>query len=478
MGITRKVSTDLLVNAGVTAAVRLRGLIFIPVIGGTLGVAAFGAYAQVLAIVSVLEIIVSLGLPSALVRYGQEEGQDVADLYYSLTVLTAGSSVVAACLMTMFAPELSKFTLSDVKYADVYRVGSILIVTRVFFRVAKDYFRINSRIKTYSLVQGIRAYGIVIGVVVVLFGLDAGLLGVIYSIVLVESVIATGTQLQIGREIGYTVPSFDRTVEYLRYSVPLATSILAGNVASRVDRVLIGAFLGASAVGVYSIAYQIATSITMYQAPIRDTFFPEFSRFIEQGRYDECSSYLKQGIRYFVLIAVPTVGGMYLIGPQVIRAMTGNEAATASSVLLATIALGIVVYGFNNTYDVVLIANKQTVRLTGIRGAGAIGNVLLNLVLIPTFGVLGAAVATLGTYILTALLTYYSVNAVIETEFATLTMVRTTASTLLMVFLAKTYLSESIVTLVVFGVIVYSAAIVLTGEVSIAEIRGAVESFA
>jgi O-antigen/teichoic acid export membrane protein len=472
----RKISTDLLVNAGVTAAVRLRGLIFIPVISGTLGVAAFGAYAQTLAIVTGLEVIVGLGLFSVLVRYGQEERQDVADLYYSLAVLATGSSVVAACLMTLFAPELSKLTLGDARYADVYRVGSILITTRVFFRIAKDYFRVDSRIKTYSLIQGIRAYGIVIGVVVALFVFDSDLTGVVYSMVLVESATAVGMQFKIGREIGYTVPSFDRTIEYLRYSLPYAGSLLTSNLSSRIDRILVGAFLGASAVGVYSIAYQIATAILMYRRPIVSTFFPEFSRFMEHDRHEECSRYLEQGIRYFVLIAVPTVGGMYLIGPAVIRVMVGSNAGTPSGLLLATIAFGIVIQGIDGIYGVVLQATKQTARLTSIRALGALANVLLNVALIPVLGVFGAAIATLGTYVLTALLVFYSVDRVLESEFATLTGVRTVVATVLMIVLAEVFLADSIVVLVLSGAIIYSVAIVLLGEISVAEIRRAIDA--
>lgn len=476
MDVDRKISTDVLVNAGITAAVRFRGLVFIPVISGTLGVAAFGAYAQLLAIVTALEIIAGLGLFSALVRYGQEEGQDIVDLYYSLTLLATGSSIVAAYFMMLLAPELSKLTLGDAQYASVYRVGSILITTRVFFRIARDYFRVDSRIKTYSLIQGIRAYGLVVGVVVTLLVFDSDLTGVVYSMVIVESATAIGTQLKIGREIGYTVPSFGRTIEYLRYSLPYAGSLLTSNLSSRIDRILVGIFLGASAVGVYSTAYQVATAILMYQQPIASTFFPEFSRFIERDRREECSRYLEQGIRYFLLIAVPTVGGMYLIGPAVIRVMVGSEAGTPSGILLATIAFGIVIQGIDGIYGIVLQANKQTARLTVIRALGAVGNLVLNVALIPTLGILGAALATVGTYILTTLLVFYTVNNVLDSEFATLTGVRTIVSTLLMVLLAEMFLADSIPVLVLSGAVIYFAVTLLLGEISIAEMRHAVDT--
>jgi len=478
MNLTNKISTDILVNTGVTVATRLRGLIFIPVISGMLGIAAFGAYSQVLAIVTFLEVIVSLGLFAALVRYGQEEGQEIADLYYSLTALSMGCGIVGACLMTVFASELSKLTLGNAAYAGAYQAGSVLILTRVFLRMSQDYFRVDSRIKTYSIIQGIKAYGLVAAVVVAILVFETGLTGVFYSMVIVESITVIGTQYIIGREIGYSIPSFDRTIEYLRYSLPYAGSQLTTNISSRIDRVLVGYFLGASAVGVYSIAYQTATAILMYQQPLQVTFFPEFSRFIENDRHEECSQYLKQGARYFVLVSIPTVGGMYLIGPDVIQVLIRSETGGPSRILLATIAFGIAIQGIDGIYGVILTAGKRTVRLTGIRVVGALSNLLLNVALIPFLGVFGAAIATVGTYVLRALLVFYSAQGVADLEFATITGVRAVASTLFMIFVAEMYFSDSTVELVVSGAILYSVAIVFTGEISISEIRRTVEDLA
>jgi O-antigen/teichoic acid export membrane protein len=158
--------------------------------------------------------------------------------------------------------------------------------------------------------------------------------------------------------------------------------------------------------------------------------------------------------------------------------MTGSEAGTPSGVLLAVIALGIAVHGIEDIYAVVLLANKQTVRLGWVRGIGAIGNLLLNVVLISLFGVFGAAAATLGTYGLTALLVFYSVGNVLESKFTILTGVRTIVSTLLMVVLAEAFLADSIPVLVLSGALIYFAAILLSGEISIAELRRAVDTFA
>ena len=207
----------------------------------------------------------------------------------------------------------------------------------------------EARVELFSTVEGVRAYGDITAVAISVYVLGLGLDGLFTSMVLFEAAFLGLLQLQIVREVGITIPSFPDLRANLEYSVPVAISSLAGNVSSRVDRIMIGFFLGASAVGVYSIAYQIAVAMSMYVKPIEQTFFPEFSDFIDENQYEKCAKYLRTGTRYFLIIAVPTAGGMFLIGPDVISILTAGQ-GTPSPYLVGVIALGITIGGAAGYY--------------------------------------------------------------------------------------------------------------------------------
>lgn len=466
---SKKITTDVLVGGVMRAAIRLRGLLFIPIITISLGVDAFGAYAQVLAIVNLLELIFGLGLYDSLVRYGRRTTA-VADLYYSLGTVALVSAASVTGLIVLFATRISTLTLGTPAYAGALRVGAFLILVRTAFRLSWNYFRIDSRIKLFSFVEGVKAYGIVVVVAFSVLVLGTGLAGLFVSMVLWEALVVVVLQAQIVREVGVTVPSFRDLRMHLEYSVPVALSSLAGNVSSRADRIMIGVFLGASAVGVYSIAYQIATAVMMYVTPIQQTFFPEFSNFIDEGKLGKCRTYLRVGVRYFLIVAVPTVGGMYLIGPDVISILTSGQGIPSPAVI-AVIALGIAVQGADKLYGVVIKAVEETDWRAKVLGIGAVANIVVNLVAIPSLGIMGAALATLATYLLVSVLTVGRVKQLIAAEVPWLTIARCGVATLAMLAATEFVFGDRIVFTVALSVPIYFGLLFLSRELTVAELR-------
>ncbi|MCU4974895.1 flippase [Halobacteria archaeon AArc-m2/3/4] len=471
---SKKITTDILVSGAIILAIRLRGIVFIPLITINLGVAAFGAYAQVLAIVTLLELVFGLGLYSALVRYGRRK-EDVADIYYSLFVIVGIVSVILTILLVMVSSTLSSVALGSDEYADVFRIGSFLLITQILIRLARNYFRINSRIKIYSAIDGGRAYAQVLGVGITVLVLDMGLIEMFLSMVLIEAVILLILQIQIIREIGISIPSFSGVRMYLEYSIPVALSSLAGNVSSRADRVMIGFFLGASAVGVYSIAYQIAVSISMYARPIRQTYFPELSKFVDNNQYEECERFLRGAVRYFLIIAVPTIGGMFLIGPDVISILT-QEGSKPSSLLVGTIALGIVAKGIGDIYGAAIDALEETALRAKFRGAGAVLNILINLIAIPTLGILGAAITTVITFFFTSSLIIRWVHSVIPSRIPFQTIVRCTTATFIMIWAGRTVFPQRLDLLVPLSAVLYFSLLFTMKELTVNELRKRIQT--
>jgi len=466
---TNKTVSDVLFSGAVRVAIRLRGLVFIPLITISLGVEAFGAYAQILAIANLLELIFGLGLYTSLVRYGSRS-VDTADLYYSLAIVASLSAGLVAAAVAVFSARLSILTLGTAKYESAFRIGSFLVLTRTVFRIAQNYFRIDSRIKLFSTVEGARAYGLITVVAISVYLLDTDLAGLFASMVLLETAIFAIIQLQIVREIGIVVPSFPDLRAHLGYSIPVALSSLAGNVSSRVDRIMIGFFLGASAVGIYSIAYQITIAISMYVSPITQTFFPELSKFIDDGDLTRCANYLHAGTRYFLILAVPTVGGMYLIAPDVISILTAGQGIPSPD-LIGVIAIGIAIKGIDELYGTVMNAVEETTLRAKFVGVGAVANILINAAMVPTFGIMGAAVATVSTYLLVSGLSINRVRSILPTKLPWLTIARTTGATLVMTIAAEAVLPDGVIVVVPVSVLLYFSLLFAGRELTLNEIR-------
>jgi O-antigen/teichoic acid export membrane protein len=469
MSLSRKLFTDVLVTTAFNFATRLRGIVFIPIISGVLSVAAYGAYTQLLAVTSLLAIVFELGLHASLVRYAQNN-KDTAGLYYSLTTFAISVGAVVAIALYAAAIPISRLTLGSTEYAAIFRIGAVLVPLRIWGNMAGNYFRSEMRVKLFSGLRAARAYLSIIGVLAVLLLLGYGLLSVIGVVVIVEVLYVLFLQSLVVRRIGVSWPTFNGFIGHLRYSLPLMGSIIAGNISSRADRLLIGYFFGASAVGIYTIVYQLATALTLFVQPVTTAYFPEFSRLIEDGRIEECLEYHRAGVRYFVGLCLPAVAGLYLVGPQIIELLATEAVADASVVLLPIIGMGIFFFGLDQVYGVLMTASERTATLALTRGSAAIANILLNLALIPEFGIVGAAIATTITYASGFLSLFNLIKRTIDIDFNYIFFAKSGISSMVMVFIHFAIGIENIVLILLFAPIYYILSLFLLNGFKIEEV--------
>lgn len=471
MNLSSKLSTDVIFGFLVQFAIRLRGLVFIPIITMSLGVGAFGAYSQIVGLASLCGMVFSLGLYDALVRFGKERGTNVADVYYSHLAITIVLSSVATVVVFRNAGLLSALTLNSASYTPAFEIGSVLILTRTVFRIQWNYFRIGSNIKLFSFLQGLRAYGLVGGVTLAVYYYGGGVSEIILSMVVVESALVLSMQSYISWNLGVEIPRFANIGSHLRYALPIVGSNFGENSLGRADRVLLGFFIGSEAVGLYSIAYQIASVISIYLTPIRQTFFPKFSELIEDDNFEQCTEYLREVVRYFLLVSIPSVAGIYLVGPEVIRVLIGTDNPAPSGILLSLIAAGFLFHGLDQIYAVMLRANKQTADLSVILGVAAIANVAFNVAFIPLFGVEGAAISTVLSYAISFVLVYYDVGKLVPLDFCVLTVARGVLCSGIMVVISEIVYPSTIAVVIPGCVAVYVLSLLATREVSREEIR-------
>jgi len=400
MALGNKLSSDILLTTLINLSQKIRGLVFIPIITGLLDTAAYGAFVQVEVLTRLSAKFSQLGLEKALIKYTQS-GTDIyhSKVYISINIVVLMVSSAVAGLIFVTADLISSLFLNTVDYSSVFKIGSLLVPIYASQVMGQNYYRSKMRIKSFSVLEGVKTYLKVGAVLVALFIADVGLFGLVSAIVLVESIFTIGVQVAVLQSVGLQIPQFEEFDTFLRYSIPIMISDLSGMAYDRVDRLLIGFFIGANAVGVYSISYSVAKLIRMYVIPLQLTFFPEFSRLWEANEREQCYHYLLNGIRYLTAVAIPSIFGFYLIGEQLVHLLSTPEAAAKATILLPVIAIGIALIGLDALYRQLFLVDGRTTMVAALRIIGVFLNIGLNLVFIPWKSVVGAALATTGTSI-------------------------------------------------------------------------------
>jgi O-antigen/teichoic acid export membrane protein len=206
----------------------------------------------------------------------------------------------------------------------------------------------------------------------------------------------TGTMVLLflaRRRSGLSVEISRRSARLLRRAAPLGVALLATAVYYSSDSVLLGLFRGSDEVGYYSAAYRIVLSCMLIPVVVHSVILPigaRLSRTDGVGLADMVS----RSSRGLIWIALPLAIGTTLTAGTIISLVYG-PAFAPSGLPLSILIWSCVTVSANVPFAVLMLARNQDRVYMGVTVAGAVINLALNLVLIPVFGMIGAAATTI-----------------------------------------------------------------------------------
>lgn len=186
--------------------------------------------------------------------------------------------------------------------------------------------------------------------------------------------------------------SFPRAKSLLKESFPLLLSGLTIMIYMKIDQIMLGEMVGDRAVGVYTAATRISEAWYFIPTAIIVSVTPSIYKAMEQSK-TAYYQYVGRLLRLMNLMAVIVAVPVTVLAPNIIQLFYGAEFLQSSSVLVIHIWAAIFVFMGVVTLPCFIAEGLTdlTLRRTLL---GAVINVVLNLLLIPRYTVVGAAVAT------------------------------------------------------------------------------------
>ncbi len=189
-----------------------------------------------------------------------------------------------------------------------------------------------------------------------------------------------------------------RLREMLRAARPYAASSVLGQLYSRVDVLLIGLLLGASAAGLYHVADRVIVVALLIPAFVSMALFPSVTRALS-GSGEQAGQLCRTSIGNILLVGVPATFALTALAPLLVGAVFG-EAFAQSVTVLRVLAPMVLFVGLAECLGVFLVASGRVATRVRQQALAAVLNLCGNLALIPTLGIEGAAVATVVTRVL------------------------------------------------------------------------------
>lgn len=438
----------------------------LPIITKTLGTYDYGLWAQINITVSLISSLALMGLSMSFVRFlsSETEKKKIREAVYSILFFVTVSGFLASFILYVFAEPLATFGFKDSGATYFVQAGSLLILVNVIESVSLFYFRVFRQIQKFSYLTLFETFGKLL-FILILLKMGYGLLGVIAATLIVQGLIFLIAFVIIVSQIGLVIPRFTYIREYLQFSLPLTPNALIRWVTESSDRYMVTYFLGLCSVGVYSAACSIGNLIQLFVTPLQLILLPELSKLFDENKMDEVRIYMSHSLRYFLIIAIPAVFGLSALAKPLLGILTTQDFISGWFVI-PIIAFAGLLAGIFQIFVNTMFLIKETKSATYINIIAAVSNVLINLILIPTVGILGAALSTLISYFLMAMLCVHISLKHFKLDFYFLDFAKSIVSSMSMYFLVSSFAISGILELfeaVGAGTFIYIVVMFLVG---------------
>lgn len=198
------------------------------------------------------------------------------------------------------------------------------------------------------------------------------------------------------------------------------------------DTILVGYFMSNADVGIYRVAFQLTGVAAFICSSLHFVLFPRISNWHSTGEIARVESALARAFTYSLLLAIPVVAGGMLLGKELLYYLYGSgfESGAIALVFLLLVQVANI---FMYLQTMCLNAFDQPRRSFIATAIAACLNIGLNLVLIPIFGITGAAIATLVSITLNALISYAYLSRSMHIRLEKRPVMNILVSTLIMV---------------------------------------------
>lgn len=182
--------------------------------------------------------------------------------------------------------------------------------------------------------------------------------------------------------------------QHLKSLFVLFLSSVAISIYTTLDTLMLGFISDYSEVGYYNNATHITRALLMVITSLAIVAMPRISYYIVSGNKDEINTLIEKSISVIAFLAFPLSLSLFLISPSFVPLFFGAD-FTGTIVPMQILSLLIIVIGFNNlTGTQILLSYGCDKPFLYSVVAGTISNFVLNLVLIPSYGAVGASIAS------------------------------------------------------------------------------------
>ena len=376
---------------------RLIAIFLLPLYTTYLGTKGFGEIETIVALSAVLVVVLRLGISSAFFRF-YFDSTDPA--HRTLVVRTSFWFTMGMATLGLVVGFVLATPISHVlRFGDdpwLVRAGFVGLWAQMNYQQLTALFRVEERPGAFVAATIANVF-ITVGMTILLVvGLHKGATGAVVGnfigTLAVYFVLLGYRRYQLGLQ-------FDRKLfrAMNKFGMPLVPAALALWAINFIDRFFVAVFKGQAEVGVYSLAIRVA-SVIVFVLAVFQLAWPAFAYSIEEEHVAKRTYAFV--LTYLMLLCSWGSLVLGLLSPWIVRILAPrNEAFWRASEAVGILCFSATAYAGYTVLAIGIGRARRTQFNWIVTGSAALLNIALNFALIPPYGMMGAAIATLAAYV-------------------------------------------------------------------------------
>lgn len=408
-----------------SSVLKLASFFYLIILARLFTQADVGTFYLALSIIGMLMVFSDLGLSAAFSRYvpffiGKGEEKKAYALLNASYLASGALSLVMATVIFLLSGEIATF-FKNPELVIPLKFLAAYMFTNTFFSLNSSFLTGRKKMRDSNLLLSTQNILKLFLTVALFLAMGAGMevlamgflgsyiLATIFSFWLVRK--SGGAEGM--KKGGWTLSEHAALLkEVVPFGLVITIVITLWSIINFTDRIMIGYMLppeiSAESVAIYTIATALATLIPLFPGSVTSIFFPMISEMHGKNMSKELLALSKTALRWTIMLMVPLTILMISFPEEILQLFYGSAYATGASVLVI-FSIGMFIRLISSVHSIILAAMRLIKIEMYAAGCAALANVALNWLLIPVYGIDGAAIASAISFgVVTIMMVYYS----------------------------------------------------------------------
>jgi O-antigen/teichoic acid export membrane protein len=392
--MNRKFETNVMWRIILSLPIKFTGLISLPILTNLYSKEEYAAWAQIIVITTMLKFLLCLRFEVTLVRFLKGDPDQPVMVRSVLTATLVTSSLFLA-VTTIFQGPLAYILFKSGKFSGFLVWSALWISIKSFLEVAYAVLKADEKFIRVSLWQ-LGAALWQISAAAVAFFLHLPLVRLVNIAIAGHMVILVALLITCKYRVPFRGPvkSFRYLKKFFPFAWPLGVDNILNGIIKSADYFLIIHLISLADLGAYHVTVLLTGFLAVVITPVHFVLLPSLSRLWNTGKKEEAGHYFEMAFITNLKLGIPIIVGITLLYPAILRYVTpASYTIAASTVFLVALATLLLMIYFNHLY--VIHMQEKTYLLPLLSIAAASMTFILGFVLVPRFGVTGAALTRL-----------------------------------------------------------------------------------